>query len=185
MINLPNGLFIISKNCNISKEDIENLITISKIKHRYITLLTDIEFNQENIDNHMVKLVKTISGGPYDYVFIADELSTAYNHLSSVQSVVNSGAWIGFMCPVSAITIEYAEAKNIHSNIENLGYNCAIIPNVSSQIGNAMMVLFNHINDKNSVITQLDSGNHKVVWSNIFRATGKFDTKITLTNNET
>ena len=171
MINLPQGLFIIKGPSNIGISNINDLIYINSQLKRKVDILTDLNIDDSLFDNIWVRKIDS----PilkYDYIFIADTFENISTQYRYIQFYKKENSWLGYMIPISNISILYNQAIQYKNSIQNIGYNAAIIPTVSSHIGGDMFIIFNGKN----ILSQPDSGQHQFIWGNIFRSCGYFGT---------
>lgn len=185
MINLPNGLFIIKNKSGISEKNVNHLIEIGGCLKRKIDIITDINGVDFSLsDDSWVRRVE-MPDLKYDYIFIADEEKYSDKIYNETNSLKSKNGWIGYMIPISDSMIKYNIAQRIRNNFKYIGYDSIMIPNVLMNVGKEMFIIFNNLqNNKQDILSQSDSGDHKIIWGNIFRSCGFFNAKATLIKNE-
>lgn len=184
MIDLPKGLFIIKSPSQIQDKNINDLIDISIHLKRKIDIITDININDSLFDGTWARRIDSPDFN-YNYVFVADIMELAYNTYQSIGSFLSLNRWAGFMNPISDSCINYNDAINLKSDIRVIGYDAAIIPMVKTNMGNNIFIIFNKLQTHdNHILTQIDPGRHNIIWGNIFRACGFFNTKVKLEKHE-
>lgn len=178
MIKLPIGLFILKKSSNIAPNNIENLVDISIQLRRKVDIFTDIKIDDSLFDNHWCNKIDKYDS-LYDYIFIADDLNNAYSHFNSVKNNFKDKKWIGYMMPIKEKITYYNDIYINKNSIKNIGYDFVVFPMVKSIIGSNSFIHFNKLqNSQDNILTQIDNGNHDIIWSNIFRSCGCFNGRV-------
>lgn len=178
MIKLPIGLFILKKSSNIDHKNIEDLINISIQLRRKIDIFTDIKINDSLFDNHWCNKIEKYND-LYDYVFIADDFNNASNHFNNIKNNLKDKNWVGYMIPIKDKITNYNDTYIDKNSIKNIGYDSAIFPMIKNVIGNNSFIYFNKLQDnQDNILTQVDSGNHNIIWGNIFRSCGFFSGRV-------
>jgi len=172
--NLPVGLFVINKNSNIS--NINSLIELCKKAHRQVDIITDLDIN--NITQPVDQIDKPDK--TYDFCFIAGTKDEASSFYVEYSQFLKEKHWFAYMLPVSAPL----HAKDIISEknfLETIGYDAVVFPRVLMPIGGEMLLLYN----KEQVLNQMSAENFEMIWGNVFRATGFFNSKVKLIDGNT
>lgn len=173
MLEFPRGLFILKESAKLNIENINGLIDISGQLKRKIDIITDIKINEDLFDGVWTRRL-VVPQPPYNYILVADNLEMAYNNYIDVEKLTTKNHWTSYILPISDNPINYQQASNIKNNILTIGYDAVMMPMVTAPIGGNMFVLFN----KDSILTQVDTGKHDIIWGNIFRACGCFNAKV-------
>jgi hypothetical protein len=173
-INLPIGLFIIKKSSNIY--NINSLTELCKKAHRQVDIITDLYINDiAHPVNQIDKPEKT-----YDFCFIAGTRDQASSLYVEYSPYLKEKHWFAYMLPVSAPlhAKDILQEKNF---LETIGYDAVVLPRVLMPIGGEMLLLYN----KEQVLNQMSSENFDMIWGNVFRATGFFNSKVKLIDGNT
>jgi len=173
-INLPVGLFIINKSSNIS--NINGLVELCKKAYRQVDIITDLDIN--NIAQPVNKIDKPDK--TYDFCFIAGTRDQASSLYVEYSQFLKEKHWFSYMLPISAPL----HPKDIISEkyfLETIGYDAVVLPRVLMPIGGEMLLIYN----KEQVLNQMSSENFDMIWGNVFRATGLFDSKVKLIDGHT
>ena len=177
MTNLPYGLFIIKKNSNIAISDVHSLIDICNRLYRKIDIVTDFDIGSSS---DMVQIIQTPTR-QYDYIFIAD---TSFDY-GSVQNYKNEKTWVCYMHEITDTINNDQQTQVIKTLVKNLGYDAVMIPRVQYSLGGEMFIIYNNLQKPVlNILVQHDSGDHHILWGNIFRACEYFSVKVRLLENE-